>query len=312
MDTRRLKNFLTVAELGSISRAADALHIAQPALSSQIHQLEETVGCQLLSRSSRGVVPTVAGLEFCKRAATALKHMESLVSLGKELTSAPSGHVVVGMPVSAGALLSVPLVKLATERFPDLSLGIDESPSVMLGELLLRGKLDVAVLFSENVIKGMQAISMVEEDLFAVGVPRCGSEVELSALAREPMVIPARPNSLRAALDGACRKAKLNLRVAAEVTSPHTMMQLAMAGVGSAVLPWSTIADTPEALLPRARIVNPTLTRTLAVAVATEAPLSPAILAVKQMLLETVTTLVDSGRWRGAKSLPATDGSIKQ
>jgi len=303
MDTRRLRNFLTVAELGSISRAAQALHIAQPALSAQVQQLEESAGCQLLSRSSRGVVPTEAGLEFCRRAIAALKHLESLQSLGNELTSAPAGRVVVGMPVSVGAMLSVPLVSAARERFPDITLGIDESPSVQLGELLLRGKLDVAVLFSENVIKGMQATVVVEEDLYAVGVPDCGAQIALRTLARRPMVIPARPNSLRKVLDAACAAEKIELTVRAEVTSPHTMLQLAMAGLGATVLPWSTIADLPESVVPRARIHKPTLTRAIAVAMATDAPLSPALRAVQSRLHETMTTLVASGRWRGARCI---------
>jgi len=305
MDTRRLKHFLTVAELGSISKAADALGIAQPALSAQMQQLEEAVGCQLLSRSSRGVVPTEAGKAFCHRAITTLKHAESLLSLGKEMRGAPSGHVVVGMPVSVGALLSVPLIKLAAQRFPDISLGIDESPSVQLDELLLRGKLDVSVLFSRNISKGIQSTLMVEEELFVVSVLGGIRHGDLRHIARKPMVIPAKPNSLRSVLDTACQKERIQLTVAAEVTSPHTMLQLALEGVGSAILPWSTIANTAESALPRARLQSPALTRTIAVAVATDAPMTPAVLAVKELLMETMNSLIQDGRWKGARVLRA-------
>lgn len=311
MDLRRLKNFLTILELGSISRAADALHIAQPALSAQVRQLEQAAGCQLLSRSSRGVVATEAGLEFRRRAVAALRHLESLRSLDSEGTATPSGPVVVGMPVSAGAMLSVPLVKAARERFPDLALGLDESPSVQLGELLLRGKLDVAVLFSDNVIKGMQAVTVIEEQLFAVGMGNADPEIALRSLARRPMVLPARPNSLRKVLDVACAAARIELQVVAEVTSPHTMLQLAMAGLGVAVLPWSTIAAVPEAVVPRARIKAPVLSRKLAVAVASDAPLSPALRAVQSLLVETMQGLVASGQWQGARCLQSAPAPTK-
>lgn len=301
MDVRKLKNFLAVVELRSISRAADALHIAQPALSVQVQQLEESAGCQLLSRSSRGVEPTEAGLEFCRRATAVLKQLQSLQSLGSEMAAAPSGHVVVGMPVSVGTLLSVPLVQQARERYPAITLGIDESPSVQLGELLLRGRLDVAVLFGDAVSKGLQASMLVDETLYAVGVPGSSGEITLRQLAERPLLMPARPNSLRGVLEQACEAQGLQLQVAVEVSSPHTIVQLARAGLGVAVLPWSTLAGTAEAELPRARIVEPELQRSIAVCVATDAPQSPALIAVRRLLAEEMRALVASGRWQGAR-----------
>jgi DNA-binding transcriptional LysR family regulator len=84
MDSRRLKNFVTVVETGSIARAAHLLHIAQPALSVQMRQLETLAGCQLLSRSSRGVLPTPTGVEFCRRAKETVKMLEGLRGIGQE------------------------------------------------------------------------------------------------------------------------------------------------------------------------------------------------------------------------------------
>src|SRR5687768_2223040 len=113
MDIRRIRNFVTVVETGSIARAAQVLHIAQPALSAQVRRMEEEVGCQLLSRSSRGVTPTQAGIEFCRRAQDALTMLEALRAVGLESTSSPAGHVVIGVPASTANMIAVPLLQAA-------------------------------------------------------------------------------------------------------------------------------------------------------------------------------------------------------
>ena len=81
-----------------------------------MRQLENLAGCQLLSRSSRGVVPTATGLEFCRRTKEMLKMLEGLSGIGKEQAPLPSGHVVIGTAASVAAMVAVPLVNAARER----------------------------------------------------------------------------------------------------------------------------------------------------------------------------------------------------
>jgi DNA-binding transcriptional LysR family regulator len=155
MDFRRLQHFVTVVETGSIARAAQLLHIAQPALSVQMRQLEGLAGCQLLSRSSRGVVPTPTGEEFCRRARETLKLVEGLRGIGREPASLPSGLVVIGSAVSVANIVSVPLVNAARERYPAITLELLESPGAYLGEMLLRGRVDIAILLGAYTATGM-------------------------------------------------------------------------------------------------------------------------------------------------------------
>ena len=91
MDIRHIRNFLAVVEAGSIARAAVSLHIAQPALSAQMRRLEDTLGCQLLVRSSKGVTPTAAGMELGKRGRGALDAFATLRLVGRDMAAAPSG-----------------------------------------------------------------------------------------------------------------------------------------------------------------------------------------------------------------------------
>lgn len=303
MDSRRLRNFVTVVETGSIARAAQVLHIAQPALSVQMRQMENLAGCQLLSRSSRGVTPTANGIEFCRRAKETLKLLDSLRAIGQEDAASPAGHVVIGTAVSAANMIAVPLVQAVRARYPAITLGLTESPSVLLGELLQRGRLDIAVLFDENISPGMHALPVLEEDLFVIGLPgeTDGGDVDLERLHGVPLVMPARPNTLRTLLDRACAERGIVPELVTEVSSPYTMVQLVRAGIGATVLPCSMLGGMRPADLPLARIVHPVLSRSLSVVTASDAPQSPQLLAVKGLLVDLFTQQVSSGQWQGAR-----------
>ena len=301
MDFRRIKNFVTVVETGSIARAAQVLHIAQPALSVQMRRMESLVGCQLLSRSSRGVVPTATGVEFCRRAKETLRMLEALRSIGQEDASSPSGHVVIGTAASAANMIAVPLVNAVRERYPAITLELLESPSVYLGEMLLRGSVGMAVLFGEHSSTGMQVLPVLEEDLFVIGLKAQGAELDLQCLDGVRLVMPARPNSVRTLLDRACADRGISPRVVTEVSSPYTMVQLVRAGIGATVLPWSMLAGVRQSEMPVARIVNPVLTRSISVATAIEAPQSPQLIAVKSLLVDILGQQACSSQWEGVR-----------
>ncbi|MDB5859583.1 MAG: LysR family transcriptional regulator [Ramlibacter sp.] len=301
MDSRRLKNFITVVETGSIARAAQVLHIAQPALSVQMRQLEGMVGCQLLSRSSRGVVPTATGLEFCRRAKETLRMLDGLQGIGREDNSSPAGHVVIGTAVSAAHMIAVPLVNAVRQRYPAITLELLESPGVHLGEMLLRGRIDIAIVLGEYASSGMQVVPVLEEDLFVIGIQPERGEVDLQRLHGVRLVMPARPNSLRKLLDGACAERGIVPQVATEASSPYTMVQLVRAGVGATVLPWSMLGRDPPADLPVGRLVNPVLSRAVSLATAIEAPQSPQLLAVRSLLLETLEREASGSDWKGVR-----------
>ncbi len=299
MDSRRIQNFLTVVEAGSIARASLVLHIAQPALSAQMQRLESMVGCQLLLRSSRGVSPTAAGIEFCRRARHALTAFEGLQAVGRESVAAPSGKVVVGVSPSTAQMLAVPLLGAARRQYPDIRVSLQETSSVYLGELLLRRRIDVAVLFTDQVATGMQASEVLEEDLFVVGRSVHGDEFRFAQLAGQPLVMPPRPNSIWQMLDAAASSSGMTFDVVAEISSPYTIIELVRADMGLTVLPWSMLGAAAPAELPLVRIVAPVLSRRMAVATAgaTAAP----VIAIRSLMVNTLKELVAGSKWLGAR-----------
>ncbi|MGE4282070.1 MAG: LysR family transcriptional regulator, partial [Magnetospirillum sp.] len=98
IELRPLRYFLSIVEHGSLSRAAEVLHVAQPALSLHLKRLEAQFGCQLLHRTTRGVVPTENGQRLAQRARSLLEHTNNLVDEVRGLEAVPSGPAVIGIP----------------------------------------------------------------------------------------------------------------------------------------------------------------------------------------------------------------------
>ena len=100
VDLRGLRSFVAIASAGSISRAASNIHIAQPALSAQVRQIEEQLGAELLERSYRGVRLTAAGVRFLVHAKGILRQVDIALEDVREAVSVPTGRVAVGLPQS--------------------------------------------------------------------------------------------------------------------------------------------------------------------------------------------------------------------
>lgn len=304
MDSRRIRNFIAVVEAGSIARAAAALHIAQPALSAQMKQMEEALGSELLSRSSKGIAPTAAGLELVRRGKMLLQMFDAVQSIGHDMAASPQGLVTVGLPASVAAVLAVPLMHALTGRYPGIELGLLESTSADLGRQLVSGRLDIAVLFDDVLTAGMRHEALFDEDLFIVSAEGTTDEIPIARLRELPLVMPARPNSMRLLLDKACGQRGFMARVIAEISSPYTMLQLAQAGLSATILPGTIVGRGLPANLRAMRIVTPRLTRTVCLATHAATPLSARVSAVQDLVRQTLRDFVVAER-QGAVRLRA-------
>lgn len=227
--------------------------------------------------------------------------LEGLRGIGQEQASLLSGHVVIGAAASVATMVAVPLVNAARERYPAITLELLESPGAYVGEMLLRGRVDIAILLGEYSASGMHAQQVAEEDLFVVGLPGTEGEVDLQRLDGARLVMPARPNSLRTLFDRACAERGVAPHVVTEASSPYTMVQLVRAGLGATVLPLSMLGGSQPSELPTGRLVNPVLTRAVTVATAIDAPQSPQLLAVKSLLLSILDQQAGNSDWGGAR-----------
>jgi LysR family nitrogen assimilation transcriptional regulator len=313
VETRRLKYFARVIEVGSLTRAAEHLHIAQPALSQQMAALEAEFGAKLLIRSKRGVVPTAAGHVLYRHAQLILRQVEQAqIEIANSLATL-SGSVSVGLTVSAAAVLSLPLLRAARQRYPDITLHINESLSGFLADFVVNGRLDMALLSGDVPIKGLTHRALMVEQLFllsstnadggASSVIQGSEDITIAALRGHPLLLPSRPHGLRKLVDAAFSQAGITPDVVAELDSLRSLVAAAEEGIGSTILPWSATAWVTRPILVH-RFIEPGLARTITLCAPESLPLSSPAEAIHALLIEVVGSLAASQAWLGVTLLP--------
>jgi LysR family transcriptional regulator, nitrogen assimilation regulatory protein len=129
MQFRQLRYFVKIVEAGSFSRAATLIHVAQPALSQQIHELEDRLGVMLLQRSARGVSPTAAGEVLFREATSILHQLDQLPTVVRSTSGEAEGAVKVGLASSTAPILIGPLLERVKTTLPKVNLKISDDDS---------------------------------------------------------------------------------------------------------------------------------------------------------------------------------------
>ncbi len=204
MDLRQIEYFVRVAELGSFTRAAAALDVAQPALSRQVRLLEVELRQNLLVRNGRGAVPTEAGKLLLDHGRGILHQVERAREELGRVRGSLAGRVAIGLPPSVAKAMAVPLIREFRARMPDATLSITEGLSVAMQESLADGRLDIALLYNAVPSADIELTPLLEESLFLVqrhagksAPPARPRPVALRDVAEMPLVIPSRPNAIR-------------------------------------------------------------------------------------------------------------------
>ena len=306
MELRQLRYFVRVVELGSMSRAALDLDLVQSALSQQISRLEGELCTRLLQRSSKGVVPTEAGLAFFREAQLTLRHAEQAVRAAQQ--SRLSGSVTVGLASTTAVVLGVPLMRAMRERYPDVRLHLVESMSGHLTSMLNARQLDLAVLFDTGVARRWSVMPLLEEKLYLMsprtaGAPSLPASTTMAQLDGVPLILPTGAHGLRSTLDAAFAQAGIKPHLVAEVDSLSMLMDAVCAGLSSTVQPWAALGRVHHAAqrLQWAEITDPQARRSNALCSLSDDELSPAALATRVVLADCARALVRAGTWEGTR-----------
>ncbi|RQR59883.1 LysR family transcriptional regulator [Burkholderia sp. Bp9002] len=303
MELKQLRNFVAIVDSGSLSKAADVLAVAQPSLSLQLRVLEEELGTQLLQRSAHGVTPTDGGRTLYRHARNVLRQVEHIRRDVKEGGHDESGTVSVGFPTTIAAMLGVPLYKHLRQRYPGIRFQMFESLSGYISELLLNGRLDLAVLFRDSECAGMSLSPLFDESLFVVGQGLPGEDDDtcsLSQLANLPIVAPSSQQGLRLLIERAFARAGVELNIAADIDSLPGQIEIAHTGDAYAIIPSAALSTrSAESRPPAKRVVNPEICRPVSLCWSSSLPISSAALAVRRCIFELVIELHNSGKWPG-------------
>ena len=296
MDLKQLEYFVRVAELGSFTKAAIALDIAQPALSRQVRLLEVELRQNLLTRNGRGALPTEAGKLLLAHGRGILHQVERAREELGRVRGALAGRVAVGLPSSLARVLTVPLTRAFRAEMPDATLSISEGLSVAMQESLVNGRLDIAVLYNTQPGSEVDISPLLEEDLLLVQArppglledPAAGP-VMLKDVAQLPLVIPSRPNAIRMHVESEMANLGYRLKIALEIDGVSAILDLVADGAGSAVLSRNAVASSvrPSAFTVRT-IVQPALRTKVSLATSASRPVTLTQQATLELIRRTI------------------------
>ena len=302
MELSQLRTIIHVAELGSLSKAADRLRIAQPALSRQVRMLEEELGVRLFERHGRGMVISEAGQDVLRHAYRIAAEIQEIRSDVADANVSLKGHVSVGMPPTVSDVLAAPLVSAIQAQHPDATIRIVSAYTSYILEWIHKGEIDVAILFENKNARSLKSEVLLEESLHLIGPAECDLSpdipVEFSALSQMTLLLPSAGHSLRNLLDEHLRGSGIELNVTVETDSYSTLKNLVRAGNGTSVLPLASIHDElTTGRLKHAPIINPLPKRRLMISVPSDRPATRIAKFAYDALKDSTASLVKSGVW---------------
>ena len=274
MDLKQLEYFVRVAELGSFTRAAGVLNIAQPALSRQVRLLEVELRQNLLLRNGRGVTTTEAGKLLLEHGRGILHQVErAREDLGR-VRGALAGRVALGLPPSIAKMMTVPLTRAFRKRLPNAALSISEGLTISMQDGLQTGRLDIALLYNPPASPDLETVPLMDEELFLIG-PRPkrgkaqGEPLTLREVSALPLVIPSRPNAIRMVVETEMAGIGCKPDISLEIDGVAAILDLVADGAGHAILPKHALSTStfPDAYQAHP-ITKPRLVSRLALATA--------------------------------------------
>jgi DNA-binding transcriptional LysR family regulator len=250
MDLRRLEVFAKVAELGSFSRAAEALYLTQPTVSEHVRALEDELGVQLLDRLGRGATPTRAGqllLGYARRMLGLAREAQQALD---QFQGRMSGELVIGGSTIPGEYVLPALLGAFKAKYPEISVSLLIGDSRQVGEWVEQGRVEVAVIGAPPASRALTARALMPDELVIV-VPAghawtTRKTVSLDELRREPMVVRERGSGSRQAIEHVLSEANLSLaafRIVGEMGSTQAIKQAVRAGVGIALISRRAVED---------------------------------------------------------------------
>lgn len=296
MDYAAWKLFIEAAELGSLSKVAEVHGTSQPHISRQMSELEKECGGRLFQRTGRGVVLTELGQRIAPKVRAWMASTDQLAYDIHTATGKPIGLVRIGMLPSTAHPLVTTLYYRLKERYPLVQLRVREGQGAQLETWLENGSVDIAILFRHAPTPRDGDIYLTETATFLVGA--VGDEltsqptVPFSALHNLPLVMFCRPNSWRDRLDQLSNEHGISLNVVLEADSLRLQTRLVADGGMYALLgPYAIAEASTDCRLQSSKVVDPVVTRYIALAMSRHGELTLACRAVMQLTREVVQSI---------------------
>jgi LysR family nitrogen assimilation transcriptional regulator len=299
MNLRDLKSFILTAELGSITRASGELGLVQSALSRKIQGIEEEIGCTLFNRLPRGIQLTSAGRRFLERARRIVREVDFARLDARDGAAEVAGAVTLGLSPTLAPMLAPDCLVQVGDEFPGIQLKVVEGFSSSLLDMLLAGRIDLAVLTNPPRTSTLRQQPAVSEEILvhtAPGLRGIQPHYTIDELCNEPMMVTS---ALRVVIDDQLRKVGRALNVAIEVDSVEAIRRMVMRGKAVTLMPASAFHDDVKAhRLDAFHVSNASLHRLLVIAQPLSGRDTPAIRQVAEALGRQFSALAEDGVFR--------------
>jgi LysR family transcriptional regulator, nitrogen assimilation regulatory protein len=290
MQYRQLYYFVRIVEAGSFSQAARTIHVAQPALSQQISELEASLGVPLLQRSARGVRPTVAGRKFYDEASSILRKYENLPGLVRSSAGNIEGRVSVGMPASLSTTLVGPFIETCRASHPKVTLKFIDGDSEFLREEVENNRLDLALAYEDEFFPVVSRQPLFRQNHYLISSrrssPTTAGTISLEEVAKMPLVLPARLNARREVIERTFAEAGLSLNLAAEAVTVSSEFSAVRSGAGSTIFNLGDMSGFSLDDFAEPVLIEPAFYLTCCLIWPIESPLTLAAERVKALLID--------------------------
>lgn len=303
LDSRRLRYFAAVCELGSFSRASEFLNVAQSALSQHVATLEADLGVQLLVRQPRGVSRTEAGERLHAHARGVLHALEQAELDVVSLAQSIAGPVMVGFNYTAMEAIGLSFIQRVAECLPGVKLRVIEAHSEIMHQWMLSGQADLALTFATPHDERLEAVPMLEESLVCLGTREMigdGGPITLKEVLNFPLIMPGRTAVLQALANDQEVRRTIAEKVYLEIESAIPLKRAVAAGLGvtiqSPALAGGEIAGGELVARP---VVEPTIVRSLLLVSSQMKTASRAVNEARRLMVDVVREAQANGRWPG-------------
>ena len=240
MNVRHLRYFVEIASTGSLKRASELLYVTQSALSRSVADLEGELGCALLERTRRGVVPTRQGASLVKRARRILIDVDSIRAELLEEEDEPTGHVRLAIPIGIRDRITRPLVARLRKLYPKIRVDIADGTAHDNRTALLDGLAEIAVIHEFERGLPLESRKLYQDPLYLIGPASAGfssrTPLEVKTLTEYPLILIHAPNQIRWTVEAALRRVRRHVLPIMEVSASPLILDLVEEGQGFAVL----------------------------------------------------------------------------
>ena len=239
MELTALRQFVVIAEMGHLTRAAERLGVTQPALSAMIKKLESEAGAPLLDRTGKGVALTAAGRVFLEHAEVSVRRADEAVASVRELVGLEAGSIRVGGGATAVAHLLPGVVSEVRREHPALRFYVREAGSRAVAEAVISGELDLGIVTTPVAGVGageLMSVGSFRDELLLIAPAGHRlterTSYRWSDVDGEALVAFEAGSAVRTVIDEAASAAGITLDVVMEVRSLETIQKMVEAGVG--------------------------------------------------------------------------------